>query len=347
MNKKEMPKKRGIVTLRDVAEAAKVSPMTVSNVVNRRFNIVSAETRERVERAVLRLKYRPHLSARGLRLAVGWSIGVLIVSDDPLHIADPFVTQSIIGLSNRLQEDGYALVVQSLKTYELEHSTLVRSVLTDGTCLVLTGADAQRRQGLELLCSLRQPVILFQDRNIGRHTDMCLIHQDDFGGAVDLATRVLGRDARRIVVLVPSIVSPGFQERERGFRAAVGAHADATLAVVHCGDGSFKAAQLAAQEYIKRYGMPDAFLGGNDQLGIAAIQMLAEMGVRVPDDVAVTGFNAFEIWQYSVPTLTTVESPAYQMGEQAAAEMVHRLQVGRFRQSEILFPVRLRIGGSA
>jgi LacI family transcriptional regulator len=93
--------------------------------------------------------------------------------------------------------------------------------------------------------------------------------------------------------------------------------------------------------------VPDAFLGGNDQLGIAAIQTLGQMGVRVPDGVVVTGFNAFEIWQYSMPTLTTVESPAHQMGVQAAAEMVHRLRGGKFRRPEVLFPVRLRIGGSA
>jgi LacI family transcriptional regulator len=337
------------VTLRDVAAMAGVSAMTVSNVVNGRPGTVSDDTRKRVDRALDRLNYRPHLSARGLRLAVRRSVGILIVSDVPSHISDPLVIQSIVGLSDRLQRDGFSLVVQVLKTEELERSTLVRNVFADGLCLVLAGSDTQRRRSLDLLCGLGQPVVLFQDTvSDDSHRDMCLVRQDDFGGAKRLASRVLRKGARRLTMLTPAIVSPGFQERERGFQAAVAAASTgAELTVVHCGDGSFKSAQAALAHYIQRSGVPDAVLGGNDQLGIAAIQLLTQLGHRVPVDVLVTGFNGFEIWQYSVPTLTTVCSPAYEMGMHAASEMLERLQTGKFRRREERFPVRVVAGGSA
>ena len=84
----------GQVTLRDVAAAAGVSPMSVSNFINARHNTMRTETRTRIEAAINRLGYRPHAAARNLRLAQRLSIGMLIVDKAPLYLADPFTTIS-------------------------------------------------------------------------------------------------------------------------------------------------------------------------------------------------------------------------------------------------------------
>jgi LacI family transcriptional regulator len=81
-------------------------------------------------------------------------------------------------------------------------------------------------------------------------------------------------------------------------------------------------------------------------MGIAAMKLMAAQGLDVPRDVAITGFNAFEFWQYTTPVLTTVRSPAYEMGARGADEILNRLTAGGFEQSEIVFPVELQPGGS-
>jgi LacI family transcriptional regulator len=92
--------------------------------------------------------------------------------------------------------------------------------------------------------------------------------------------------------------------------------------------------------------MPDAVLGGNDQMGIAAMRLLKSRGLRVPDDVMVSGFNAFEFRPYADPVLTSVVSPAHAMGARAGEELLRVLTAGDFSGVDIVLPTELVIGGS-
>jgi LacI family transcriptional regulator len=88
-------------------------------------------------------------------------------------------------------------------------------------------------------------------------------------------------------------------------------------------------------------------MGANDQIGILAMKWLRGRGLRVPEQVAVTGYNAFEFREYSDPLLTTVRSPAYEMGARGGELLLDRLQKGAFECHEVLFPVSLLPGDSA
>jgi LacI family transcriptional regulator len=158
---------------------------------------------------------------------------------------------------------------------------------------------------------------------------------------------VLKLGARRLVALIPEVHWPAIAERVRGMRDAVAeSGAEVTLRVVKCGDGELTDTQAALAEDIARHGRPDAILAGNDQMGIAAMKLMAAEGLAVPQHVAITGFNAFEFWQYTAPVLTTVRSPAYEMGARGGGEILARLNEGRFERPEIVYPVTLQPGGS-
>ena len=88
----------------------------------------------------------------------------------------------------------------------------------------------------------------------------------------------------------------------------------------------------------------DAVMAGNDQMGIAAVRLLQDRGIGAPDRVAVTGFNAFEFRRFARPVLTSVESPAYDMGSRAGEELLDRLTVGRFRSTEVVLPTMFQRG---
>ena len=338
---------RAQVTLRDVASAAGVSPMSVSNYINARLGQMRPETRARIQAEIERLGYRPHAAARNLRLSKRLSIDMVIIDEAPHYLADPFTTQIVAGLSNRLNSHGYALQLQGMSAEVFHSSPTVRNVRTDAIGLVLSGPEATRRDIVATLLELRQPLVLFQDTIRFPHSDLCVIRQADRDGGRMLARELLRSGARRLLMLIPSTTWPAIEERIAGARDVVlKAKVGPDLRIVPCGSGDFRDTQAALLEEIERNGVPDAILAGNDQMGIAAMKLVAARGLAVPGQVAITGFNAFEFWQYTEPMLTTIRSAAYEMGALGGDVLLKRLTAGQFERSEIVLPVVLQRGGS-
>ncbi|MFO1058198.1 MAG: LacI family DNA-binding transcriptional regulator [Dongiaceae bacterium] len=335
-------------TIRDIARAVGVSPMTVSNVINDRPGAVGAETRARVEQEIERQGYRPQSAGRSLRRAERLSIGLLILDDAPTYLADPFTTQVVAGLSNHLSEHGYGLLLQGMPPAAVGRSPLIRDLRTDGICAMLSGSDAVRRACLDTLASLGEPVLLFQETlRPPPAADFCRIRQDDRGGGRMLGETVLAAGAERLLMLVPQLHWPAIGERIAGVRQAMrAAGGSASLRIVRCAESEFGAIQAALAADLDAAGEPEAILAGNDQIGIAALKLMRARGRRVPRDVLITGFNAFDFWQYTDPVLTTVRSPAYEIGARGGEEILQRLRVGSFSDPDLVFPVALQRGGS-
>ena len=337
----------GRATIRDVADAAGVSPMTVSNLINERSGTMRAETRKRIETEIKRLGYRPHAMARSLRLARQLSIGMIIIDEQPHYLADPFTTHIVAGLSNQLNSRGYGLLLQGVAPHAFPSSSLIRGISSDAICIMMSGPDSVRRGIVEAVLALGQPLVVFQDILPFRKADVCLIRQADDEGGRMVAQEVLRLGARKLIMLVTSIHWPAIAERVKGVGKAVRRHGgSAKLRIVECGDAELDDTQAALNRDIAAHGLPDAIIAGNDQMGIAAMKLMAARKLKVPNDIAITGFNAFEFSQYTSPVLTTVRSPAYELGARGGVEILHRLEKGRFSQAEIVYPVTLQKGGS-
>jgi len=338
---------RGHVTLREVAIAAGVSPMSVSNFINARVGAMRPETRVRIQAEIERLGYRPNAVARNLRLSQRLSIDMVIVDDAALYLADPFTTHVVAGLGNCLNRNGYGLQLQGLSAESFSTSPLVRNIRSDGICVLLSGPEATRRQVIATLLRLGQPIVAFQETLKFRGADICNIRQADREGGGMVAREVLRRPARRVMMLVPEVTWPAIVERVAGARAAIlAAETSPEFHIVSCGTAEFDETQKALTRGIEAHGYPDAILAGNDQMGIAAMKLMATQGRRVPGDVAITGFNAFEFWKFTDPVLTTIRSPAYDMGARGGEEILARLANGFFDRREIVYPVELQRGAS-
>lgn len=336
------------VTLRQVAERAGVSPMTVSNFVNGKFGFMSDRTRARVARAVDELDYRPDTTARGLRTARHQSVGMIIVDESPLYLSDGATTQVVSGLGNALNARGYTLQIEGLRAAALEGSSLLRHIRTDGLCVLLSGRPAARRAMLARIAEANQPVILFHERVRQPPEDLCCILQDDRAGAAQLTELLLARGARHILLATMGLNQwQSVAERERAVVSAVAAQGEGTrLERVACGAGHFADALPAIQAAVEASDMPDAIMAMNDQVAIAALKVLRALRLAVPERVMVTGFNAFEFWQYADPVLTTVRTPGYEIGQAAGAAMIQRLETGRFEKPVIKLPVELLVGAT-
>nr|WP_272874910.1 LacI family DNA-binding transcriptional regulator [Roseomonas marmotae] len=331
--------------MRDVAEAAGVTPMTVSNVLNGRPG-ASAETRARILREVERLNYRPDANARRLRLKRTGAIGVLVLDSAPDYLRDPFITNVIAGLGNFAATQAFSLVLQGMNPNTDGTVPLLSHSETDALCLLLSGPEAARRRLLQQVERLRQPVVLVQEHAAGGLRDVCLIRQDDREGGRMLGAYLRARLPRQGLVffLTPELAWTAQAERAEGLRQGLGA--GFTVRLILCGDESCPATQAALAAALERHPAPAAIVGGNDQMALAAMLLLRGRGIAVPDAMPVAGFNGFEMFRYAWPALTTVVSPAYEIGVRAGEEIMARLEQTSFRMRDIILPVHLREGGS-
>jgi LacI family transcriptional regulator len=253
----------------------------------------------------------------------------------------------VAGITNHLIGRDYGLYIQGADAQSVSKSSLLRHVTTDGLCVLLSGPLQGRRSILKRIIATHQPVVLFQEVLPAAIPDVCVFRQDDRGGALALARLVLRPGPQRLAMLTTSWEWPSLTQRELGIRDAIAERGSpATLDLIACDDGNFRATVAALAAYIAEHGLPDAILAGSDPMGVAAIRHLQGRGLRVPEDVVVTGFGAFDASRYSDPVLTSVRSPAYELGAQGVAALLERLETGAFRTSEVVLPVEVVPGGS-
>lgn len=345
LNKPKTPAADRTVTIKDVAREAGVSAMSVSNVLNGRGRISEA-TAKHVREVVERLGYRPSVAARRLRLSQQWTIGMLIVVEDPDFLSDPFITAQVTGLTNYLTANSYSLILRGMKPSDFRTTGLFQDIEADGMVAILSGAQEQREWFIRELSALRVPVVLMQEQRLPDEADCAIIRQDDFGGGKRVGEHILATGARNCWVLLPEVEWAAMRARMAGAASAFGAVGAPEFKVVRCGDESFDVSYRATLEALRQGPRPDAIIGGNDQMAIAAMKACLEMGLRIPEQVQITGFNAFEIWRYVDPVLTTVRSAAHALGERAAKELIERLKTGHFRQRETVLPVEFQPGKS-
>ncbi|WP_108659577.1 LacI family DNA-binding transcriptional regulator [Acuticoccus kandeliae] len=335
-------------TMRKVAIAAGVSVMSVSNVVNGRFDLLRPDTRQRIEEAIAKVGYRPHAGARNLRRSRAMTVGLLIIDQSGTFLGEPFIAQIAGGLSATLGDYNYGMLLQASPTLDVEDSLVFEHGRTDAVCVFLEGSDGYRAKLIERLSKLDQPIIAFQE--VGLRNDLpnvCVIRQHDLVGGQLIAQHVRDLGAKRFAVLTPGIMRPGASQRLIGIREGLGRDSgEKTCAIIPCGDMSFASTQAALLAFLADNPCPDAFLSLNDHMGIATVKLMKAQGLRVPQDVMVTGFNNMEFRQYADPLLTTITSHAYEMGAVAAKAILYRLEHGRFEETEIVLPVDLVVGGS-
>lgn len=131
---------------------ADVSSMNVSNFINGKFHAMSAETREKLGKILQKYPYRPHGSARNLRLSRAFSIGLVVVDDSPHFLTRQVIGSIIAGLATELNDNGYSLTVQGVRPSAMGNSPVLLHQLTDALCVVAAAFGGTTRQHCGFLC---------------------------------------------------------------------------------------------------------------------------------------------------------------------------------------------------
>jgi LacI family transcriptional regulator len=305
------------MTIRDVAEQAGVSVATVSKVLNNRYGVAAA-TQERVQQVIETLGYETSLVARSLRNQRTNVIGILVAD------LEPFSTELLKGASRAIRGTGYELVVYSAGGvsndhvgWERRYLSRLAGTLIDGAVLVTpTVVDAP--SGVPVVC-------------VDPHTGTPgppTVDSDNLTGARLAVEHLLELGHRRIGLLAGRPDLESARLREEGYRQALAA---ANIAVdpdlIRVGGYEQELSEGAARELLSRPDRPTAIFAANDRMALETLEVARGLGLRVPEDLSLVGFDNIPETVMADPPLTTINQPIQQMG-QRSIELLLRLMAG-------------------
>jgi LacI family transcriptional regulator len=330
------------VTLRDVAEVARVNPGTASRVLNPETrHLVKPETARRVEKAAGKLGYQPNRLARSLRTRRSHSVGVVIPD-----ITNPLFPPIVRGIEDALAPMGYTALLTNSDgdpVRERERLEVLRGRQVDGFILGTATVDDEL-----VMRALEEelPLVL-----VNRVVDVDGIHAvapDDRRGARQAVDHLVALGHRNIGHIAgPHNASTGLQ-RLAGFRDALAGHGLAAddRAIVEAAGFTKEAGAEAARKLLDGWPQCTAIFASNDLIALGVYSVLAEAGLRCPDDMSVVGFNDMPFADTFAPPLTSVHIPLYELGLHAGRRLLERLRGGSPPAGTTLLETRLVVRGS-
>ncbi len=326
-------------TIEEVAAAAGVSRSTVSRVVNGSTS-VSPEALEAVERAIAAMNYVPNRAARSLASRQTHAIALIVPEDTTRFFGDPFFAAIVAGITGALGGSDYLLNLLIASDDPGDKMTsFVRNGGVDGALIVSHhSSDAYIERIADAV-----PVVYGGRAFHLRDTDY-VVDVDNVASARLATQHLIDTGRTRIATITGPLTMLAAQDRAQGFRAAL---ADAGLAPFAEAEGDYSESGGAdAARRILSAGAPDAIFAGSDLMARGAISVLRGAGLRVPDDVAVVGFDDSSVALTTDPKLTTIRQPMYKQGETMAAVLLEHLAGGSPERTTIL-STELVVRGSA
>ena len=321
----------GSVTIKDVAEVAGVSFQTVSRVINNKTEI-SSETRKRVQQVIDRLGYKPNTLARSLRVR-SRTIGVTIPD-----IVNPFFAEIVLGIQERSQELGYiALQISTTENLDQERQILNR-LEENQVSGVISISSRLPEEELETLFE-RQDALVMINRSMA-HSTCGEIISDNIAGAKLGVRHLLDRKRKNIAHICGPSHSWNGRERLEGYKRALeedGLTIEESLVIAYPPEvneirrqpyghvmGAIDIGEIQTRKLLQDRPDVDAIICFNDLLAIGAIRACQALGIDVPRQVAIIGFDNILMGQLITPSLTTLSISKYEMGARAAEMVIQK-----------------------
>lgn len=325
-------------TVQDVARTAGVSVGTVSRVLNG-SPAVSAASKEKVAGAIRQLNYRPLASARDLRR--DRTMRILALAK---NLNSPVVSEAFRGFGDAAAASGFvSLIAPTSGDVEREQQlvNMLRNGSVDGLVMfspAMADADIEALAGqlsVVQLCEIAESESAFG------------VSIDDRQAALDITRHLLATGSRRLAMIGNRAARSG-RLREEGFQQAL---AEAGLSPAHLlpadGDFDFHAGRRLGRKLLSLSPLPDAIFCGSDTVAAGCVREVVDAGLRVPEDIAVAGFDDSIQAEMCVPELTTIRQPAYDMGRVAFHALLERMtKPGEHRRGRTFLPHELVVRGS-
>ena len=324
-----------------------MSYQTVSRVINNKPDVTD-ETRQRVKEAINDLNFRPNLAARSLSGRRSFVIGLIIPYEADYLFRDPHLLAIISGIDAEANARDYNVLLSTAgasKSGIEAYQRFVRNRVADGALVVETAGS---ETGHSLLVSEGYPYVSLGYDVTG--SQICCVHSDDRNGGKIATRHLLDQGHRRIGVIngPPVGAVSSTQERLSGHQEALaeaGLSFDPNLIVY--GDYTRPSGQQATEALLALSDSPTAIFALNDRMAMGAIRAIHAAGLRVPEDVAVMGYDDIPTAADFSPALTTVRQPSNKIGQIAAQLLFNLIDKKTIDQKEIILPTELVVRQSS
>ncbi len=309
-------------TIADVAKEAGVSVATVSRVINGK-GIVTAETAERVNAAIAKFHYQPNVWGRNLRRKESRMLLVLIP-----NITNPYYSSIVSGIEDTARRQDYTTILcitNSDKMREQEFLNLLRSGRADGAIFLATERDSQTVPKLARSYPVVQCCEYCGDEEIPH------VSIDNFEAARQVLRHLLNLGHRRIGFVGSTNRFISTRQREEGYKSALeqaGLRPDERYFAYADDDYNFLSGVRAVRELLCLKDRPTAVFCISDMIALGAIRAANELGLNVPQDLTVVGFDDVEYASMFKPMLTTVSQPCYSLGKVSATMLLRQIATG-------------------
>jgi len=310
-----------MATIKDIARIAGVSASVVSRALNSKYG-VKESTRQRVLEIAEQIGYYPNSAARSLVTKRSGTIGIVMAD-----ISEPYYSQAIKGMEYVATQTGYTLLFSN--SYEnVEHSRVLQKMIlgerVDG--LVIMGSNIQEGSFVHVLMEQKIPFVLLERESVDERVNCIWV--DNVKGGYLATKHLIDKGHRKIAHIAGSLSFQVALDRIKGYKMAL---EEAGI--------EFREEWIVSGEFVTPGGYSamksllssgcTAVFAANDSMAYGALKALAEAGVRVPQDLAMVGFDDLEFSSLTNPPLTTVHQPRYEMGRRSLEILTAHLQEDR------------------
>ena len=327
-----------MATIKDIARITGVSATTVSNVVHGRSNRVSAETVEKINNAIKELGYVPNMSARSLVAGSSKVIGFInhVVTDDNVNfLEDPFHSAAIGIIEHILRENGYYLMLRTVKSSD-DLIEFLRNWNVAGLFFVGMFED----DFFETIKTLNVPVVLID--SYVHSKKLCNVGLEDYNGSFLATKHLIENGHKRIAFASPAIKEGGvLMERFLGYKAALlqnGITFDPSLVGAY--EMDVKSCEGAAKQIAAMEGVTGIVVTA-DIMAAGIMAGLKRIGKDVPRDYSIVGFDDVNTCLLTSPTLTTIHQDMRKKGQKAVDYMIDLLEGNPIADYQTILPVSL------
>jgi DNA-binding LacI/PurR family transcriptional regulator len=318
-------------TIYEVAREAGVSRQTVSRVLNNRPD-VAFDTRARVLEIIDRLEYRPSAIARSLSQRRSYNFGILTAG---LNYFGPSTTLN--GITSMSEELGYGLLLKELASFT---TTNIKPILSwfldhqvDGIIWAAAEVGSNRDWVKEAMDEIQVPIIFL---TTGKREDISIVTIDNYYGGRVAVEHLLSLGRKQIGHITGPLDWWESRQRQLGWQdALLAADIEPARRMWAQGNWSSRKGKIAFDQLLSAYPEMDAIVVGNDQLALGVLQTACEKGIKIPDDLAIAGFDDIPESEYFCPPLTTVFQNQHELGSIAVQILAKHVEEWKLERKKV------------
>lgn len=333
------------VTIKDVARIAGVDPSTVSRVIADSSRISKA-TKEKVTRVMEELDFYPNAIARSLANKSTRTIGVIMPLSSDQIFANPFFTEVMRGIGASSLKRGYDILFSTGGSSDEEHKAIKRIInekKVDGLILL---TSRMQDKAIKDLIEKKLPFVVIGKPS--KHENINWVDNDNFQACYDATEHFIEQGHRDIGFIGGEFSYVFMCERFEGYKQAL-----------HIHKIEFSKAYLSIDEFLEEGGykamkkllghqkIPSAVIVADDLMAFGAIRAIKEKGLRIPEDIAIVGFNDTLIASYIEPTLSSVEIFVQELGYNASEILINQLENPNEQKNHIIIKTNLKVRKSS